>query len=142
MIPRGDGREDLRVGQGDRHPTAFGAAQNEADPLASFNRHPAAFDRADADLGPLEIEKNADGAADILLKGPNGRVNTGMVLVRSVAEVEPEGVDARKEERLEHLGRGACRPHGGDDLGTTVTAHRSFGRISAASLLGASGARS
>ena len=61
-----------------------------------------------------------------------------MILVSSMAEVEPEGIDTGQEQCLEHLGRGACRPDGGDDLGSTVTAHHSFGRITAASLLGAS----
>ena len=60
---------------------------------------------------------------------PNGRVDAGMVLVRSVAEVEPEGIDSGQEELLEHLGRGACGSHSGDDLGATVTAHGSFGRL-------------
>ena len=115
-------------GRGIADPVALGSRQHEPDRLASLDGNPAAFDRADPDLRALEIEKDADRAADLLLQGPNGSVDPGMILVSSMAEVEPEGIDPGQEQRLEHLGRGACRPDGGDDLGSTITAHHSFGR--------------
>ena len=46
-----------------------------------------------------------------------------VVLVRAVAEVEPEHVGAGAEQRLDGLRVGAGGPEGGDDLGVAVAAH-------------------
>jgi hypothetical protein len=56
-------------------------------------------------------------------------MDLGVILVRPVAEVEPESVDARDKQRLQHLGRGACRSDGGDDLGSAMTTHGSIGHF-------------
>ena len=62
-------------------------------------------DRADADLRALQILENADRAGRFGLQRADRGVNLGVILMRAVAEIEPERVDAREEQLLQHLGR-------------------------------------
>jgi hypothetical protein len=56
-------------------------------------------------------------------------MDLGVILMRPVAEIEPESVDARDRQRPQHLGRGACRSDGRDNLSSAMTTHGSIGHF-------------
>ena len=109
MVARRDGGEDLRVGQGDRRPVAarLPSSTKRIVSPASTLIVPSLI-VADADLGTLEIQKDADGTTDLALQRPNGGVDAGVILMGAVAEIQPKGVDSGVERassasRARHL---------------------------------------
>ncbi|EGY02208.1 hypothetical protein AZA_75669 [Nitrospirillum viridazoti Y2] len=126
VVARQDGGENLGVRQGDGVAVAVLSLQHEADGVALGHRDLAVLDGADADLGALQVLQDADGPAHFLFQRPDVGVDLGMVLMGAMAEVQAEGVDARQEQRLQHLGRVAGGSDGGDDLGTAVATHCCF----------------
>ncbi len=87
---------------GDRHRTA-------AHELHRFGQI------ADAELRPLEVCDQRNGPSGLVSSRPDRRRPVGMILVRTVGEVEPRTVDD-PHQRQQSLGRGGRRPDGGDDL--------------------------
>ena len=118
-----DGGKDLRMGQGDAHHVPVRAAGQEADGLPRRQGDLPVLQGAHPDLGALQVHQYADGAVHLLLQGAQGGVGPGVILVRAMAEIEPEGVHAGDEQGLQHLRRGAGGTHGGDNLGPAVTTH-------------------
>ena len=117
------GREHLGMRERDRVLCALAAAEDEPNGVAALKRKLAVLERADPDFRPLQVLQDADRPAHVLLKTADGRVDSGVIVLRPVAEIQPENIDPRQEQRLEHLGRGARGPHGGDNLGMTITSH-------------------
>ena len=72
---------------------------------------------ADAQLRALQVEQDADRPADLLLDRADHLGRARVVLVRAVAEIEAEDVDAGLEQRLDPLVRRGGGPERGDDLG-------------------------
>src|SRR6202011_537280 len=58
-------------------------------------------------------------------------MHLGVILVRPMAEVQPERVHAREEKLFKHFRRPAGWPHCGDDFSPAIAAHCSFGRWAA-----------
>ena len=69
---------------------------------ASTSRPPPA-NSADADFRALQVLHDADRPADLALERTDRRVHLRMVLLRAVAEIEPESVHSRQEQGTEHL---------------------------------------
>ena len=125
LLARRDGREDLGMRQRDRVLVARRArssTKRTVSPLSSSSR--PSRNGADADLRTLQILQDADRPADLPLQGPDRGMDPGVVVLRAVAEVQPEHVDAGQEQGLQRLRSGAGRSDGGDDLGVTVPSHR------------------
>jgi hypothetical protein len=90
-----DGGKDFRMGQRNAGIIAIGSRHHEADHFAGLNRNVAIPDRADADLGTLKILENADRTFCLSLQRADGTVDSGVILMRPMTEVEPEGINAR-----------------------------------------------
>src|SRR5262249_16066201 len=71
---------------------------------------------ADADLRPLQVADQGDRPARALLRFAHERRADTVVVMGAVRKIEPRGVHARRDERVELLGRRGCRPDRGDDL--------------------------
>ena len=84
-------------GSGNGRLVAVGARENEADPLSGPDRDLSVPYRADADLRALEVLQDADGPADVILQRTDRSMNFGVVILRAVAEIHTEGVDASHE---------------------------------------------
>ena len=121
--PRQDRLEDLGMRQRDRIPAALLAPEHEAHGLAGGDLDLAVLDQADPDLGALQVLQDGDRAAGLALERADGGVDPAVVVVRPVAEVQPEHVGPGQEQLAEPLRGGAGRPDGGDDLGVTMAAH-------------------
>ncbi|CAM2186194.1 hypothetical protein PSAC2689_60296 [Paraburkholderia sacchari] len=81
------------------------------------------LERAEAQLRSLEIEQNADRAAIFLFKAADFRMTLGMIVVRAVAEIQSEDIDAGLEKRTDNLRVRTGRPERGDNLCITVSLH-------------------
>ena len=89
--------------------------------------HDRLLELADAQLRPLQVGDQRDRAADLgcdLAHEPGPR---GMLVVRSVREVEPDGVDARLDQRAQALARVRRRAERRHDLGPPFDRHPSQG---------------
>ena len=78
---------------------------------------PAARDGADADLRTLQILQDADRPADLLLQGADRGVDLGVILLVPWLKFSRKVSTPARNRALQHLGRGAGRSDGGDDLG-------------------------
>ena len=91
--------------QGNGVSVAVAARGHEADGFAGLDLDLAVADGADADLGSLEILKDADGTADLPLQRADVAVDLGVVVLGAVAEVQAEDVDARLDQLFQHFRR-------------------------------------
>ena len=87
----------------------------QAEGLARLQHRLAAFHLADAQLGPLHVGENADGALDLRLDLADGFIARAVVVVTAVAEVEAEDVGAGAEQLADlFLGRAGGAERGYD----------------------------
>ena len=70
----------------------------------------------------LHVGENADRALEAILELADQCEARGVILVRAVAEIEPEHIGAGLEQARQHLGRRAGRAKRGDDLGAPPAA--------------------
>ena len=91
--------------------------------LAGRDLDLAVLDQADPDLGALQVLQNGDRAAGLALERTDRGVDLAVVVMRSMAEVQPEHVGSGQEQLAQPLRRRAGRPDGRNDLGVTMTAH-------------------
>ena len=78
------------------------AVQVQPERLAGLQMHTAAAEPADAQFGALHVGQNADGPVELFLQFADHGEAGGMVLVRAVAEVQPEHVGAGLEQAGQH----------------------------------------
>ena len=71
---------------------------------------------ADAELRALQVGDDRDRTADLRRDLADEPRALGVLLVRSVREVQPDGVDPRADERAEAVSRVRCRTERRDDL--------------------------
>ena len=125
-VPWLDGREDLRV----RKEHALGRARLlgalEAKDGAVVDEHAPAGEFPDAEFRPLQVGKDADRMAMALGYPTHGILQRARRLVRGVAHVDAEHVDARQEQALDHFRCGRGRAQGRDDLDPSLTSHFSL----------------
>ena len=102
-VPRLDGLEDLRVRQEHalRRARLLGAV--EAEDGAVVDEHAAAGEFADAELRPLQVGQHADRVAMALGDPTHGILQRARRLVRGMAHVDAEHVDAREEQAFDHF---------------------------------------
>ena len=91
--------DDLRMRQVDAQALARRRIEVELEWLAGLQMHPPAAKPPDAQLGSLHIGQDADRAVEPVLQLADHREAGGVVLVRAVAEIEPEHVGAGLEQR-------------------------------------------
>ena len=110
-----------------REPFEFAIARIEGSVLEPMNTVPvrltAIGEAADADLRPLQIHQDADRPLQLRLDRAQDLVGLAVVLMRAVAEIEPEHIGAALEERANDRLRRAGRPERGDDLGLACAFH-------------------
>jgi galactarate dehydratase len=90
---------------------------------AGRQRNRAVGERSDAQLRALHVGQHADRTPDALLDGADLLQPLAVLLVRAVAEIEPEHVDAGEKQRTDHGLARARRAERRDDLGIAVSAH-------------------
>ena len=71
---------------------------------------------AHSELRALEIGDQRDRPTELLVRGPDHPRVLGVLLLRSVREVEASAVHARSGEPGDELLRRGCRPKGRHDL--------------------------
>ena len=94
---------------------AEGGALGEGDALA--------LEGAEAELRPLQVGQDADRPAELGLGRAHGGVQLLHHVVRRVAHIDAEYVDARLEEALDHLRGVRRRTECGDDLDAPAASH-------------------
>ena len=114
--------DDLRMRQVDARGTAWRRVQIELESLAGLQLHAPAGEIADAQLRALHVGENADRPVEAVLELADHGEARGVILMRAVAEVEPEHVGAGLEQPRQHLRRGARGAEGGDDLRASAAA--------------------
>ncbi len=92
--------------------------QHEALALGELN--PVLLELSDADLRPLQVGHDADGAAQLARHVPHQRRAPRVILRGAMREVQPHDVHARGDHACKHLSLGTGGPQGGDDLGTAL----------------------
>ena len=117
--------EDLGVGQRRAHLVAGQPVEVEAEALPGRQLGLAAGDLADPQLGPLQVEQHADRPVRRRLQLADDGVARLVVVVRAVAEVEPEHVGPGLEQRLDGGGVRGGGAQGRDDLGVAASSHGS-----------------
>src|SRR5690606_13726482 len=122
-VSRLDRLEDLRMGQEHALGRADVLVRVEAEQAAFAEKDAAAFDLADAELRPLQVAQDADGALELHLSISHGRVQLARGFVRRMAHVDAEHVDAALEQALQHLRIRGCGPERCDDLDPAITPH-------------------
>ena len=96
------GFEDFRMGQMHACHVARLRVGVEHESGAVLQIHPAFSKSANAQLGPLQVGENADGAAEFLLQ-PANRLDTLMQhLVAGMAHVDAKHIDAGLKQALHH----------------------------------------
>ena len=78
-------------------------------------------------LWSLQISKDCNRVVVLFLNGANHIVESLLLFVRSVAEVEPKNVGTRKEELLNHLNRRRRGPKSDNLLGRLAPTLRYLG---------------
>ena len=121
--PGGEGLEDLRMRHADALLVTGSAVQVEAELGPGGERHRPSAKVPTRSFGPCRSARTPMGRPDLPLDGADGVVALLMVLVRAVAEVEPEHVRPGLEKAADDLRAGAGGAEGGDDLGVAMTAH-------------------
>jgi putative ABC transport system substrate-binding protein len=113
---RRQGRENLRMRQRHALPVSRHSLQIEPEPVsgAQFNR--AIRKRADAQLRPLQIHHDSDRTAHISLDVPDRLKTLPVILVISMAEIQPEHIDACVEQGSDHRRRRTGRSKRSDDF--------------------------
>src|SRR5262249_4500305 len=116
--PLGTGAQHLTDGRGrDRELAGLAVrADDDGDAVARRQLHRPRGEVADADLRPLQVADQGDRPARALLRFAHERRADTVVVMGAVRKIEPRGVHARGDERVELLGRRGCRPDRGDDL--------------------------
>jgi hypothetical protein len=118
-----DRGEDFRMGQGRASPVAGRLVEVEAVGCARLELDPAAFEGADAKLRALQIRQDADRSLDLTLKLPDRHVAFAMLVLRAVAEVQPEDVRA-SIVKLSNLARvRGARAEGSQNLRFSLSSH-------------------
>jgi hypothetical protein len=84
--------------------------------LVALDEHERALQLPHAELRTLEVRDQRERAPGALLRTSNGLRTLGMILVRSVREVQPGGVHARRDEPVDRACRGRGGPDRADDL--------------------------
>src|SRR5262249_35243791 len=95
----------------------------EAEAIAGLELDRSGGEGAEPELRPLQVGEDADRPPGLLLERADRVDALPVVVVRAVAEVEPEHVDAGAEQGLDALRRRACGPEGRDDLRAVNAAH-------------------
>ncbi len=98
----------------------------EPEARARIELRAPAFESAQPQLGPLQVEQHADGPAELRLEPADGVEPARMVMLRAVAEVEPEHIHTAFEQGTNGRlvgGGGAQRGH---DLRAACTSHHPF----------------
>jgi hypothetical protein len=108
-------------GRGHRHPLLRSrrGPGHEREPLPGLEVHALTArgaEGAEPDLGPLQVLKDCDGAAEARLGPADSPDHLGVLGVSAVREIEPGNVHARCHEAIEHLHAGGGRPDRTDDL--------------------------
>ena len=110
---------------------AEGIRQVEMESLALLQVDLAVGKLADPQLWSLQIKHDAGRTAHFRFQLADRAEPIFVILVRAVAEIEPEYIDSRLHEggdTLQCRGRGS---EGGDDLGTAVAFHKMENRPTA-----------
>jgi hypothetical protein len=97
----------------------------------------AAFKIAEPQFRPLQIGEDADRPPDFLFDRTDFFEARAVLVMRAVAEIEAEHIDARLEQRAQSVGARACRPDRGDNLDAAHPAQR---LVAAAPALGGAAA--
>ena len=84
------------------------------------------IDLAEPDLGSLKVLQDRHRTLDLRFGLPNSSVRFAMVVVRTVAEVEPSDVEPRPQKLLQHFGRPGRGPDGANDFGAPMIFQRSL----------------
>ena len=110
--------------RGHRHPLLRSrrGPGDQREPLPGLEVHALTArgaEGAEPDLGPLQVLKDRDGAAEARLGPADSPDHLGVLGVGAVREIEPGDVHARRHEAIEHLHAGGGRPDRADDLRMT-----------------------
>ena len=87
------------------------------EPVARVQGDAPVLEFADADLRPLQVGHDADGAPGLAAQVPDELGARTVVVGGPVREVHPHDVDAGADHAFEHHGVARCGPERGDDLG-------------------------
>jgi len=90
---------------------------------ARLDLDPAAREHADAKLRALQVGKRGERTPDRRFRRAHGPQRRGVLVVGSVAEIEPEHVDAGLGQRAHHLRRVARGSQSGDDARAAPADH-------------------
>ena len=97
-------------------------AEIEAEALPGLQLHAPAGKPADPQLGALHIGENADMAVEFLFEVTDHGDASGVIVMRAMAEIQPEHVCSRLKQPRQHLRRRTGWPQRGDDLGAAAAA--------------------
>ncbi len=109
--------DQVRVVEADARRIAGRARRIEDEAAAGLEFGLAGGELADANLGALQVDHDADGAADLAHDLAQQRDALAVVVGRAVGEVQPHDIDAGGNHPRHHLRIGAGRAEGGDDFG-------------------------
>src|SRR5689334_1808445 len=84
---------------------------------------PAARELADAQLRPLQINQHAERVGDLAFDLAHQLIALAMILVGTVAEIEPEHIGASLDQRANRLRGAGGGPQGGQDLRFAISSH-------------------
>ena len=115
--------ENFRMRQMHARPIPLRRIGIEGEALAARELDTVAGEGADAQLGTLEVGKDADRPIEAFLELADGEDPFAHRLAGGMAHVDTEHVDARAE-KLAHRGRIlGCRPERRDDLDAAAAPH-------------------
>src|SRR5262249_21624853 len=115
-------REDLAMRQISACRIAGLVDEIEPEGRAFLERHRARLKGADAQLRPLHVGEHADRTSGLALDFADLDEAFSMLIVRAVAEVQPEYIDAGHEQSPDRVFGRARWPEGRDDFCVTATA--------------------
>ncbi len=116
------GGDDFRVRQTHAAGVAGGGVHVEHEVLPGLQLHAAGLELADPQFRPLHVGENADRAAEFFFDRADHLDARGMVLMRTMGEIQTEYIRPGLEQLPHHFRGGAGRPQRGDDLRAAMTA--------------------
>src|SRR6185312_10142703 len=96
-------------------------ANGDPDYRAGFQKHRLVVaERAGADLRPLKVLQDADGALFAFSDLADAPYVRGMLFVRAMRKIQARNVHSRPHQGAQHLFIVRRRPNGTDDFGAAV----------------------
>ncbi len=120
-VARADVTRQAGIRRADDGLVALDVARRDGEALPDAQRDGSLGEAAGADLGALQVDEDADGAAGGVAGGPHVLADLLVHGVVAVREVEAGDVHAGEHEGVQLLGGGGLGADGADDLGAAHT---------------------